>query len=299
MSPSQSCVRGWAPRSHEHLGRGDEGGEGVGVSEPVVIGNATLYHGDSLEMLQGLPQASVDAVITDPPYSSGGAFRGDRAMDTKTKYLSSGSGNLEKTQDFGGDNRDQRSFHFWSALWATAALRVARPGAPGLFFSDWRQLPISTDYLQAGGWVWRGIVPWAKKAARPQMGRFSAQCEYVVWGSAGSMPVDRGVGCLPGFYEFSYPPDREHITQKPVDLMEAMVEICPAGGTVLDPFMGSGTTGVAAVRQGRRFIGCEQSLQYFEIACRRIEEAAKQTHLFAVDDQRPSDQVLMFVEPAT
>lgn len=252
------------------------------------IGGASLYCGDALEMLEELQAASADALVTDPPYSSGGAFRGDRAMDTKTKYLSTGSGNVEKTQDFGGDNRDQRAFHFWSVLWAGAALRICKSGAPGLFFSDWRQLPVSTDYLQGGGWVWRGIVPWAKKSARPQMGRFSAQCEYVVWGSAGPLPVERGVGCLPGFYEFSYPSDREHITQKPVELMEAMVEICPAGGLVLDPFMGSGTTGVAAIRMGRRFVGCEQKPEYFDIACRRIEEANSQRRLFpeAVPDSR-------------
>lgn len=249
------------------------------------IGNATLYHGDAMAMLNALGAGTVDAVITDPPYSSGGAFRGDRAQDTKTKYLSSDSGNREVTTDFGGDNRDQRSFHFWSALWAAAALRAAKPGAPALFFTDWRQLPISTDYLQAGGWVWRGVVPWAKKTARPQMGRFSAQCEYVVWGSAGPMPVERGVGCLPGFYEFAYPSEREHITQKPLDLMAAMVEIVEPGGVVLDPFMGSGTTGVAAVQLGRKFIGCEQNEQYFEVACRRMREAVEADRLFAEPQQ--------------
>jgi site-specific DNA-methyltransferase (adenine-specific) len=246
----------------------------------VTIGRATLYLGDSLAMLQSLTDGTADAVITDPPYSSGGAFRGDRAMDTKTKYLSSGSGNIAKTSDFGGDNRDQRAFHFWSSLWASEALRASKPGSPALFFTDWRQLPVSTDYLQAGGWVWRGVVPWFKNTARPQMGRFTAACEYIVWGSAGPMPIERGVGCLPGFYQFAYPSDREHITQKPVDLMAAMVEICPAGGVVLDPFMGSGTTGVAAVKMGRRFIGCEQSPEYFEIACRRLTEAAEAGRMF-------------------
>ena len=248
--------------------------------EKVAIGNATLYCGDAIEMLMSLEAGTVDAVITDPPYSSGGAFRGDRAMDTKTKYLSSGSGNIEKTQDFGGDNRDQRAFHFWSTLWAAQALRVSKPGAPALFFTDWRQLPVSTDYLQSGGWVWRGLVPWAKKTCRPQMGRFSAQCEYVVWGSAGPLPTERGVGCLPGFYEFSSPSDREHVTQKPLQLMQAMVEIVPRDSLVLDPFMGSGTTGAAASSMGRAFVGCEQNRTYFDIACRRIEEAQKQAALF-------------------
>lgn len=246
----------------------------------VQIGRATLYHGDALAVLDALQEASVDAVITDPPYSSGGAFRGDRAVDTKTKYLSSGSGNHGKTSDFGGDNRDQRAFHFWSVLWAAAALRAAKPGSPALFFTDWRQLPVSTDYLQAGGWVWRGVVPWAKKTSRPQMGRFAAQCEYVVWGSAGPMPVERDVGCLPGFYEYAYPTDREHVTQKPLDLMADMVRICAPDGVVLDPFMGSGTTGIAAIQSGRSFIGCEQSAEYFEVACRRMREAESQGRLF-------------------
>ncbi|MES2973393.1 MAG: DNA methyltransferase [Pseudomonadota bacterium] len=256
------------------------------------IGSATLYLGDSMQMLQSLVPGTVDAVITDPPYSSGGQFKGDRAMDTKTKYLSSGSGNIDKTADFGGDNRDQRSFHFWSALWAAAAFHACKPGAPALMFTDWRQLPITTDYLQAGGWTWRGVVPWVKRSARPQMGRFSAQCEYVVWGSAGGMPIDRGVGCLPGFYEFSYPQDREHVTQKPVDLMAAMVEICEPGGIVLDPFMGSGTTGVAAVQLGRRFIGCEQSEHYFEIACRRMREALESGVLLAGEPESTQGDLL-------
>ncbi len=243
------------------------------------IGDATIYRGDALEMLQSLDAQSVDALITDPPYSSGGAFRGARVMDTRSKFLQSDSGNLA-LENFGGDNRDQRNFHFWSCLWAAAALRACKPGAPGLLFTDWRQLPVSTDYLQGGGWVWRGVVPWFKRSARPQLGRFTAACEYVVWGSAGPMPFDRGIGVLPGFYQYTPPANREHITQKPVELMADMVRICSAGGLVLDPFMGSGTTGVAAVQLGRRFIGCEQSPHFFDVACRRIEAALQSRRMF-------------------
>lgn len=267
------------------------------MTEKVVIGNAELWHGDALEVLNALPEGFCDGVITDPPYSSGGAFKGDRAIDTKSKYLSSSSGNHEKTVDFGGDSRDQRAFHFWSTLWAAAALRVAKPGAPALFFTDWRQLPVSTDYLQAGGWIWRGVVPWVKKTYRPQMGRFGAQCEYVVWGSAGAMPIDRGVGCLPGFFEFSYPSERQHVTQKPVDLMEAMVGIVEPQGLVLDPFMGAGTTGVAAVQTGRRFIGVEQNRTYFDIACERIAAASAQATLLLAESPVPQ-QTGLDLEPA-
>lgn len=241
--------------------------------QPVIIGRATLYRGEALEVLRALPSASVDAVITDPPYSSGGAYRGDRVVDTRQKYLQSDSGNVERLPNFGGDCRDQRAFHFWSALWSSEALRVAKPGAPACFFSDWRQLPVSTDYLQAGGWVWRGIVPWAKTSARPQKGRFSAQCEYVVWGSSGGMPVERDVACLPGFFRYGVPRDREHVAQKPEELIADIIEVCTPGGTVLDKFMGSGTTGVATVRSGRTFIGCEQQPDLFAVACRRMAEA--------------------------
>lgn len=241
------------------------------------IGLATLYLGDCLEVLSA--QRDVDAVITDPPYSSGGQFRGDRAQDTRAKYLESGSSN-QSLPNFSGDTRDQRSFHFWAALWASAAMRASKTGAIACFFTDWRQLPISTDYMQSGGWVWRGVVPWAKPTFRPQMGRFGAQCEYVVWGSNGALPVERGVGCLPGFFDHSFPVEREHVTQKPEKLMAEIVQIVPAGSVVMDPFMGSGTTGVAAVQSGRRFIGCEIEPHYFDVACRRIEEAQRQGDLF-------------------
>ena len=247
--------------------------------EVVTIGNATLYLGESLEVLQSLEPGSVDAVITDPPYSSGGFTRGDRVQDVKTKYLQSDSGNQSRLQGFTGDTRDQRGFHFWSALWSAAAMRATKGGGTACFFTDWRQLPVSTDYMQAGGWIWRGVVPWAKPAYRPQMGRFGAQCEYVVWGSNGPMPTDRGVGCLPGFFDQMAPAQREHVTQKPVPMMAEIVAIVPSGSLVLDCFMGSGSTGVAAIQTGRRFIGIEGMREHFDTACRRIEQATLQGSL--------------------
>lgn len=73
---------------------------------------------------------------------------------------------------------------------------------------------------------------------------------------------------------------KEHPTQKPVELMQWCIERLPASRTILDPFMGSGTTGVAAVKLGRKFIGIEIDESYFSIACRRIEDAYKQPDLF-------------------
>lgn len=231
----------------------------------------TLYHGDALAVLRDLPTGSVDAVITDPPYSSGGMVRSDRAGGTTlAKYVMSNSGSQNTLVDFSGDNRDQRGYGYWCALWLSACLRATRAGGVALLFTDWRQLPVTSDALQAGGFVWRGLVPWVKTTARPTAGRFTNQAEYVVWGSAGSMGMDYDDACLPGFYQASPPREREHITQKPLDVMRQLVQIVPEGGTVLDPFMGAGTTGVAAVLEGRKFIGCELSDHYIEVARRRI-----------------------------
>ncbi|HET8581748.1 MAG TPA: DNA methyltransferase [Jatrophihabitans sp.] len=239
----------------------------------------TLYRGDALAVLADLETASVDALITDPPYSSGGFTRGDRTADVHSKYVGSeqnarGTGGAALGA-FGGDNRDQRGMGYWCALWLGECLRVVKPGGAAVLFTDWRQLPIVTDVLQAGGFVWRGIVPWVKLSARPQAGRFTSQCEYVVWGTAGARPFDYSEPPLPGFYQAAAPRDREHITQKPVDVMRGLVKIAPEGGVVLDPFMGAGTTGVAAALERREFVGVELTDHYAEVAQRRIVEAAQ------------------------
>ena len=87
------------------------------------------------------------------------------------------------------------------------------------------------------------------------------------------MPVDHSSPIHPGFFQANPPRDREHVTQKPVDVMRDLVKIAPEGGVVLDPFMGSGTTGVAAILERRRFVGVEMSEHYQQVAERRIREA--------------------------
>jgi len=230
-----------------------------------------LLCGDSLALLRELPSGSVDGVMTDPPYSSGGQFRGDRMASTVTKYVNSDQ--QQQRQDFSGDNRDQRSYAYWCALWMSECLRVAKPGAPLCVFTDWRQLPTTTDAVQAGGWVWRGIVPWNKtQGTRPQMGRFRAQCEYVIFASAGPMPPREDVGVLPGFFECSVNSEgeREHLAGKPVAVMEQIVRIVPKGGLVLDPFAGSASTALACLRAGRRFLGFEIDSEIHARALARI-----------------------------
>jgi site-specific DNA-methyltransferase (adenine-specific) len=236
---------------------------------------AVLYRGDALAVLRDLPDASVDGVITDPPYSSGGMFRGDRTMDPTQKYVPTKEViNFHPT--FTGDNRDQRSYGYWSTLWLGECLRVTKLGGTVLLFTDWRQLPTTTDALQAGGWVWRGVVVWDKTAGiRPSAGRFRQQAEFVIWGSNGPMPVDYTESCLNGVFTHAPFRGKEHIAGKPLGLMRDLVEIVPLGGTILDPFMGSGTTGVAAVLKGRSFIGVELADHHYRVAEDRIRSTER------------------------
>lgn len=235
-----------------------------------------VHRCDALRWLMEYDGPLFDALVTDPPYSSGGAFRGDRMGSTDVKYTQSGGGTVGLRPDFDGDNRDQRSFLTWMSIWLMEVRRALVPGAPVVLFTDWRQLPTMTDAMQAGGLVWRGIAVWDKtEAARPQVDSFKAQCEYIVWGSNGPMPRDGRAGCLNGLFSHRVDQrDKHHQTGKPTPLMRDVVRICPPGGVVLDPFAGSGTTGVAALMEGRRFVGCELSEAYHGIASARLAEAA-------------------------
>lgn len=233
-----------------------------------------IRHGDSLRLLGELPDGIVDAVICDPPYSSGGAMRGDRMASTSAKYV--GSNVAVEREDFEGDTRDQRGFLAWASLWLAEAFRASKPGAVVAAFIDWRMLPTLTDAIQAGGWVWRGVAVWNKtEGVRPMLGRFRAQAEYVVWGSRGPLADRPDVGVLPGVLTCSRPQgEREHIAQKPLEVMQWLVRFASPGGLVLDPFAGSGTTGVACLREGRRFLGFEVSPTWASHARARMEAEA-------------------------
>ena len=239
-------------------------------------GAVVLYHADAMDVLPQLAPASIDAVVTDPPYCSGGMHRGDRIKSTRDKYMQSG----QKTYhaDFQGDARDGRSFAMWCDWWLRLCRRASKPGSPTCIFSDWRQVPTITDVVQTAGWVWRGIIAWNKtERVRPQLGRFRAQCEYIVWGSNGPMAINKDMGPLPGVYTYPViPAEKQHQTGKPAALMADIVRICPPGGTILDPFAGSASTAIGAIRQGRKFIGCEMDAGYFEIAVKRIEAEISQ-----------------------
>ena len=223
--------------------------------------------GETLAALRELPSGCADAVLTDPPYSSGGFTRGDKQKSVRDKYQTSGTGRTYP--DFAGDTRDQRAFGYWCALWLSECLRLCKGGGICGLFTDWRQLPETTDALQAGGWIYRGIVPWHKPGARPQQGRFRNACEYLVWGTNGPRPLTGAT--FPGLYSASVrADDKHHLTGKPTALMRELVQIVPPGGLVLDPFAGSFTTAVACAQEGRRCVAIEKEREYVEIGRRRL-----------------------------
>jgi site-specific DNA-methyltransferase (adenine-specific) len=213
----------------------------------------TVHLGDALRWLETLDDDMADIILADPPYSSGGTHSGTRAGTTGKKYLSSGGTVLP---DFTGDSRDQRSWTRWMGDWLGEAYRVTKPGGLACVFTDWRQLPCTTDALQAGGWVWRGIVVWDKtKCSRPQKGRYRNQAEYIVWGTKGDRPMTGPAGA--GVITEIAPRHRTHQTEKPLLVLDGLLELVPQGGTVIDPFAGSGAAGKAACKRGLRYLGCE------------------------------------------
>ena len=204
-----------------------------------IIGAATLYLGDCLDILPTLPK--VDAVITDPPFGLGEKMQGGTwgAKEGFKEML---------TWDSAPPEVDD-------------LLLIAAHGRHAVMWGgNYFGLPPS-----------RGWLVWDKSNAVPTM----ADVE-LAWTNL-DRPAKRFRGTV-GRVEFGHP------TQKPLDLMKwtiQQVDFFGLAKTVFDPFMGSGTTGVAAVQMGRRFIGIEREPKYFEIACRRIEDAQRMTDMFA------------------
>lgn len=235
----------------------------------------TLIKGDAREVVPQLPVGSIDVVLTDPPFSSGGAMRSDRNQATSTKYRLTG---VAKTNpEFSGDNRDQRSFLIWCSLWMADCLYVTRPGGAIACFIDWRNLPCVVDALQVGGWVYRGIVPWDKtESCRPNKGWFAAQCEYIITGSAGALTqgADAPGICQNGYLRCPVSREKLHITEKPVEVCREVLLTRDDWQTVLDPFAGSGTSLMAAKLLGRRAIGVELSEEYCAVAANRLRQGS-------------------------
>lgn len=237
------------------------------------------FCGDCLEEISKIMDESVDMILTDPPYSSGGMFVGDRKADTRSKYCDGKYNGAARFKSFTGDNMDQRSFTEFCRKVFSKCRKKAKVGAVLAVFVDWRQLPALTDAIQMAGWIWRGVAVWNKGSARNVPGRYRQDCEFIVWGTNGKKEINwekaKGTKALKGCFEIASVSTgkKHHQTEKPVELLERLLEILPEGGLVLDPFMGSGSTGVACVNKGCDFVGIELDEDYCVTAAKRIKEA--------------------------
>ena len=222
------------------------------------IGDATLYLGDCMDILPTL--FKVDAVITDPPYGIGAdkgkkgaiSFKGGKSYERA--WHPENTWDKERPEKFIFDLMILKSDK--SIIWG------------GNYFADW--------LTPQGKWLW-----WDKCQTMPTYGDgelawtnlSGTTPKKFVWAN-NKIFADRTV--------------RHHPTQKPLELMLWCIDQAGNPETILDPFMGSGTTGVAAIQMGRKFIGIEREPKYFDIACKRIEQAVSQPRLF--EDVRPKQE---------
>lgn len=226
------------------------------------MNDVELWCGDCLEYMRDLADGCVDAVITDPPY--GIAYQSARRIDK-----------LQRFDVLQGDTE-------LDFAWLSEAHRILTANGSLFVFCRWDtqeqfRAAISKFFNVKSQVIWdRGVHG---------LGDLNAQyapCHDVAWfATKGKFSFPNGRP--KSVYRVDRLPANEllHPTQKPLSLMRVIInDLTVPGNTVFDPFMGSGTTGVACVQTGRRFLGCEISEQYFEIAKRRIEAAQMQPRLF-------------------
>lgn len=210
-----------------------------------IIGRARLILGDCRDMLLQLEKA--DAVITDPPYGIGAANgAAEGGTDGSGRYV-------RRPKQYTGNWDDERP----SAALFRLMLEVADDAIiwGGNYFAD--LLP------KAGRWLF-----WDKLNSMP-----SYSDGEMAWTNLPGVSVKKFTRCNNGLASIR-DGERVHPTQKPVDLMRWCLSFVPNARTILDPFMGSGTTGVAALQTGRNFIGIERDPAYFEAACKRLREVS-------------------------
>lgn len=247
------------------------------------IGDATLYCGDCLEVMAGLE--AVDHVIGDPPYEKEAHKTGRRTQ----KSVKTG---INVDLDFEAISETLRDDV------SAAAQRLSKGWI--IWFcqaeaaGDWR------DSLELAGSKYKRTMIWVKPDSTPQLnGQMPApgyESMPLAWAGEGHSRWNAG-GKRGVYTHLTNQRDRDgrHPTEKPVPLMlELLTDFTNPGQTILDPFAGSGTTGVACARSGRRFIGIEKDPKYFDIACERIERAYSQGDMFVARPRKPPASAGLF-----
>ena len=213
--------------------------------------------GDCLEVMRGMDAGSVDAVITDPPYM----------INTK----SDGMGKLNPWAD-------RVNGAFWYQQWIGQARATLKPSACLWSFLNWRSFVTFQKAADDLRWPIESVLVWDKSWIGPGGPRgLRPSYEMVaLWAMPSFAIENRGLPDIQVFPWSSFKPNG-HPAEKPLDLMVWLIEHSTRPGElVVDLFTGSGTTGVACVQTGRRFIGIEIDEGYADIARARIAKAAEQ-----------------------
>ncbi len=234
-----------------------------------------LYNDNCIEAMKSIGDNTIDLIITDPPYNLGN-FMKDR--DT----------NLKKMRDnfFGDAGWDNMDFSEWSESMERffgSAARVMKKGGSIIVFMAIIKVETVIKLAEKYGFYYKTTGIWHKKNPMPRnmnlhfVNSTEAWIYFTYKTRTGTFNNNGAV--LHDFVETSVTPNGErkygkHPTQKPESLMRHFVDVLSnVDDNILDPFMGSGTTGVAAKKAGRNFIGIELSKEYFDMASQRIQEA--------------------------
>lgn len=244
-----------------------------------IIGDCRLILGDCRDVL---PTLEADHIVSDPPYE-------DELHKAMGKIRRNDGQGMVDDLGFDGINASRADI---------ASLCVGSSSGWVILFTLAEGVRAWRDDLQAAGAKWDTTCFWIKPDASPRFNgqgpARGAECFVTCWAGTGYRRWN--AGGKRGVYTHCVNTGRqgEHPTEKPVPLMmEILSDFTRAGQTICDPFMGSGTTGVAAVALGRRFVGIEQNERWFDLSRRRIEEAYRQPRLFAEPEPKPVQQSLL------
>lgn len=212
----------------------------------------TLYHGDCLEVMDSLPLGSIDLVVTDPPYVIGAVSSG--AMASKS-----------------GGWQDMMNSAAWFTSWYRLVGQLLRHSGAMWSFLNWRTLPVVMRAATDAQLPITSMMVWDKEWIGPggSQGLRPAYEMCGLFAKPGFAIPDRGVSDVWRHKVGSHKPNG-HPAEKPVDLMRRIIRTSGNAGVVLDPFMGSGSTIVAAQAEGVRSIGIESEERWCELAAKRL-----------------------------